>query len=108
LGILATARDVNRHYDGRNRIAINADWNVSPIYSTASLVLALAGAFGYIIHEQSSFRCTYCCAGHCEKKGWQVSLGAQLPSPGSGNDYGEVFELTKFPRSFGKSLPSKL
>jgi hypothetical protein len=40
-----------------------------------------------------------------EKKGWQVSLGAQLPSPNSGNDYGAVFELTKFPPSFRK--PSK-
>ena len=38
-----------------------------------------------------------------EKKGWQVSLGAQLPSPNSGNGYGAVFELTKFPPSFGKS-----
>jgi hypothetical protein len=43
-----------------------------------------------------------------EKKGWQVSLGAQLPSPGSGNDYGAVFELTKFPPSFGKVLAPKL
>jgi hypothetical protein len=38
-----------------------------------------------------------------EKQGWQVSLGAQLPSPNSGNDYGAVFELTKFPPSFSKS-----
>ena len=38
-----------------------------------------------------------------EKKGWQVSLGAQLPSPNSGNGYGAVFELTKFPPSFAKS-----
>lgn len=37
-----------------------------------------------------------------EKKGWQISLGAQLPSPHSGNDYGAVFELTKFPPSFSK------
>ena len=37
-----------------------------------------------------------------EKKGWQVSLGAQLPSPDSGNDYGAVLELTKFPPSFAK------
>ncbi len=43
-----------------------------------------------------------------EKKGWQVSLGAQLPSPGSGNDYGAVFELTKIPPSFGKALAPKL
>ena len=26
---------------------------------------------------------------------WQLSLGAQLPSPGSNNDYGMVFEITK-------------
>lgn len=32
--------------------------------------------------------------------GWQISLGGQLPSPGSGNDYGAVFELTKIPGSF--------
>lgn len=32
--------------------------------------------------------------------GWQISLGGQLPSPGSGNDYGAVFELTKIPSSF--------
>jgi len=32
--------------------------------------------------------------------GWQISLGGQLPSPGSGNDYGAVFELTKVPPSF--------
>ncbi len=38
-----------------------------------------------------------------EKKGWQISLGAQLPSPSSGNDYGAVFELTKFPTSFSKA-----
>jgi hypothetical protein len=38
-----------------------------------------------------------------EKKGWQLSLGAQLPSPHSGNDYGAVFEITKFPPSFAKS-----
>lgn len=38
-----------------------------------------------------------------EKKGWQISLGAQLPSPSSGNDYGAVFELTKFPPSFSKA-----
>jgi len=38
-----------------------------------------------------------------EKKGWQVSFGAQLPNPGSSNDYGAVFELTKFPPSFAKA-----
>ncbi len=38
-----------------------------------------------------------------EKTGWQISLGAQLPSPWSGNDYGVVFELTKFPPSFAKA-----
>jgi len=32
--------------------------------------------------------------------GWQISLGGQLPSPGSTNDYGAVFELTKVPPSF--------
>jgi hypothetical protein len=26
---------------------------------------------------------------------WQISLGAQIPSPNSQNDYGMVFELTK-------------
>ena len=31
--------------------------------------------------------------------GWQISLGGQLPAPGSGNDYGAVFELTKLPPS---------
>ena len=36
--------------------------------------------------------------------GWQISLGAQLPTYGSGNDYGAVFELTKFPPSFAKQL----
>jgi hypothetical protein len=30
-------------------------------------------------------------------RGWQVSLGAQLPSPGSRNDYGFVLELTRIP-----------
>ena len=43
-----------------------------------------------------------------EKKGWQISLGAQLPSPSSGNDYGAVFELTKFPPSFAKSKKEPL
>lgn len=38
-----------------------------------------------------------------QKTGWQISLGAQLPSPWSGNDYGAVFELTKFPPSFSKA-----
>ena len=38
-----------------------------------------------------------------EKKGWQISLGAQLPSPSSSNDFGAVFELTKFPPSFSKA-----
>ena len=38
-----------------------------------------------------------------EKKGWQISLGAQLPSPLSSNDFGAVFELTKFPPLLGKS-----
>lgn len=28
-------------------------------------------------------------------KGWQLSLGAQLPAPTSHNDYGMVFEITK-------------
>jgi len=38
-----------------------------------------------------------------KENGWQVSLGAQLPSPGSDNGYGAVFELTKFPPSFAKA-----
>ena len=37
-----------------------------------------------------------------KRLGWQISMGAQLPSPGSGNDYGAVLELTKFPRSFSR------
>jgi len=28
-------------------------------------------------------------------KDWQLSLGAQLPSPSSSNEYGLVFEITK-------------
>lgn len=35
-----------------------------------------------------------------QRLGWQISLGAQLPFPGSKNDYGVVVELTKFPKSF--------
>lgn len=35
-----------------------------------------------------------------KQSGWQISIGAQLPSPSSENDYGAVFELTKFPASF--------
>ncbi len=38
-----------------------------------------------------------------KKQGWQVSLGAQIPSPHSGNFYGAVFELTKFPPVLAKS-----
>ena len=38
-----------------------------------------------------------------KKQGWQVSLGAQLPSPHSGNLYGAVFELTKFPPVLAKA-----
>lgn len=26
---------------------------------------------------------------------WQLSFGAQIPSPGSNNEYGAVFEITK-------------
>ncbi len=38
-----------------------------------------------------------------KKQGWQVSLGAQIPSPHSGNFYGAVFELTKFPPILAKA-----
>ena len=37
-----------------------------------------------------------------KKQGWQVSLGVQIPSPYSGNLYGAVFELTKFPPLLAK------
>lgn len=43
-----------------------------------------------------------------EKKGWQISLGAQLPSPLSSNDFGAVFELTKFPPLLAKSAKNPL
>ena len=45
LGILAAARDVSRHYDGRNHFAIYAGWNVPGIYCATGLVLARARAF---------------------------------------------------------------
>ena len=38
-----------------------------------------------------------------KKQGWQVSLGAQIPSPHSENFYGAVFELTKFPPVLAKA-----
>ena len=31
------------------------------------------------------------------KQGWMISMGAQIPSPGSGNPYGVVVEFTKAP-----------
>lgn len=42
------------------------------------------------------------------KHGWQISFGGQLPSPGSGNGYGAVFELTKYPPTFGRSPKAEI
>ena len=39
-----------------------------------------------------------------KEKGWYISLGAQLPSPDSDNDFRAVFELTKAPPSFVKEF----
>ena len=93
---------------------VRNDYTIHPPLRKASLFVREVGLFDQILARVWSKASTpegipndVAGVGQ-EKKGWQISLETQLPSPLSGNDFGAVFELTKFPLLLAKSTKEPL